>query len=176
MLGAREYGARLDDLVNHLRHTIPPDHAHYGAPVIPALETMPEIWVCGSSTAGPEAARIGARFCCTLFHGYIPPPIHLATYRATFCPSKDLATPHAAIAVAGVCADTEAEARAMQTSFPNPNYVPSVVGTPEQCKARIAALCVEYGVDEVIVLDIAPDLARRIKSVELLAQALELQP
>jgi len=174
MLAEKEYGAKLDDLVGHLRGTIPAEHPHYGAPVIPALDVMPQIWVCGSATAAPQAARTGTRFCCTLFHGEIAPPIFMSRYRNAFRPSAELAEPHAAIAVAGVCAETEAEAFAMRESFPNTHYVPSVVGTPEQCKTRIECFREQYGVDEVIFLDIAPDTDRRIKSAELLAEAFEL--
>ncbi len=176
MLGEREYGAKLDDLANHLRRTVPADHPHHGAALMPALDVLPKLWVCGSGTAAPQAARIGARFCCTLFHGRIAPPVHVARYRAEFRPSRDLPAPYAAIAVAGVCAETEAEALAMKESFPNRNYLPSVVGTAEQCKARIEGLRDEYGVDEVVLLDIAPDCARRVRSAELLAQAFGLQP
>jgi luciferase family oxidoreductase group 1 len=175
MLGEAEYAAKLADLVGHLRGTLPFDHPHHGAPVIPAVEVSPEIWVCGSATAAPLAARTGTRFCCTLFHGGIAPPVYIERYRKFFRPSKDLDVPHAAIAIAGVCADTESEALAMRALFPNAHYAPSVVGTPEQCKAGIELFCDEYGVDEVIILDIAPDRTRRLRSAELLAQAFELQ-
>jgi alkanesulfonate monooxygenase SsuD/methylene tetrahydromethanopterin reductase-like flavin-dependent oxidoreductase (luciferase family) len=144
--------------------------------VIPAIDVTPEIWVCGSATAAPHAARIGARFCCTLFHGRVAPPVHMTRYRDAFRPSGELAAPHAAVAVAGVCADTEAAAIEMRQSFPNPHYVPTVVGTPEQCKSRIDAFRDEYGVDEVLFLDIAPDGARRARSAELLAQAFGIHP
>lgn len=176
MLGPSAYAAKLDDLVGYLRGTIPVGHPHHGAAVIPDVEAMPEIWVCGSTTAATEAARTGARFCCTLFHGSVVPPVHVETYRRCFRPSDELPAPHAAIAVAGVCADTEAEALAVRAAFPNPNYVPSVVGTAERCRADIERFCDEYGVDEVVILDISPERSQRIRSAELLAQAFGMQP
>jgi luciferase family oxidoreductase group 1 len=176
MIGDREYGLKLDELLGHLRGTLDPRHRHRGAAVIPEVEAMPEVWVCGSAGAAAHAARTGTRFCCTLFHGRIPPPTHVANYRTGFRPSGELAVPHAAIAVAGTCADTEAEALAMSEGFPNPHYVRSFVGTPEQCRARIEKFCVEYEVNEVIMLDVAPDRSRRTRSAELLAQAFELRP
>ena len=176
MLCEEEYGAKLDDLLGHLRGTLPAKHPHYGAPVLPALDVMPEVWVCGSATAAPQAARTGTRFCCTLFHGGVASPRYMDSYREAFRPSEELDAPHAAIAVAGVCAETEAEALAMREAFPNLNYVPTVVGTPEQCKARIEWFCDKYGVEEVILLDIAPDRAGRFKSAGLLAEAFELRP
>jgi luciferase family oxidoreductase group 1 len=176
MLGAEAYSAKLDDLVAYVRGTIPAGHPHYGAAVIPDIDSMPEMWLCGSATAASEAARTGTRFCCTLFHGSIAPPIHVQTYRRCFRPSADLEAPHAAIAVAGVCADTEAEAVAIREVFPNPNYVPSVVGTAQQCRSRIEQFCEAYDVDEVVILDIAANRSQRIRSAELLAQAFGLQP
>lgn len=176
MLDPVTYSAKLDDLVGYVRGTLPAEHPHYGAAVIPDIDVMPQIWVCGGATAAGEAARTGARFCCTLFHGSVPPPIHVETYRRCFQPSNDLDAPHAAIAVAGVCADTEDEALALRAAFPNPNYVPSVVGTASQCRADVERFCESYEVDEVVVLDIAPDRSQRIRSAELLAQAFGLQP
>jgi luciferase family oxidoreductase group 1 len=176
MLGATAYALRLDDLVGYLRGAIPPGHPHHGAAVIPDIDTMPDIWVCGASTAASEAARTGTRFCCTLFHGSIPPPVHVERYRQCFRPAADLEAPHAAIAVAGVCAESEAEALAFRDAFPNPNYVPSVVGTALQCRDRIERLCEAYDVDDVVLLDIAPGRAERIRSAELLAEVFGLQP
>jgi luciferase family oxidoreductase group 1 len=176
MLVEKEYEAKIDELVGHLRGTIPEDHPHHGAAVIPDLDVSPEFWVCGSTTAAQQAARTGTRFCCSLFHGRIAPPSHIVRYRDAFRPSLELGAPYAAVAVAGVCAETEAEAIAMRDAFSNPNYLPTVVGTPEQCKAKIERFHEEYGVDEFILLDIAPDRERRIKSAELLALAFELRP
>ncbi|GAA2767626.1 LLM class flavin-dependent oxidoreductase [Streptomyces paradoxus] len=174
LLNDQDYGAKVDDLVGHLRNSLALSHPHAGAPVIPESAAMPEVWICGSAGAARHAARTGARFCCTLFHGGIAPPTHLKRYRKEFRPSGELTEPCAAIAVAGVCAETEAEARAMRDRFPNPNYVPTVVGNPEQCKTRIEQFCAEYEVNEVILLDIAPDRCSRMRSAELLAQALGL--
>jgi luciferase family oxidoreductase group 1 len=175
MIGEKEFGVKLDELVGYLRGTISEEHPHYGAAVIPDHDVMPEIWVCGSATAAPQAARTGTRFCCTLFHGGIAPPIYMSRYREAFSPSEELPVPYAAIAVAGVCAETEAEAVAMRESFPIRNYLPSIVGTPEQCKMKIEWFSAHYDVDEIILLDIAPDRARHIKSIELLAQVFELK-
>lgn len=174
MLAQAAYGERVEELLGHLRGTLPTDHPHCGAAVIPALDVMPEVWVCGSASAAPLAARTGTRFCCTLFHGRMAPPEHMAVYRETFAPSAELTRSQAAIAIAGTCADTEAEAIAMREAFPYRNYLPSVFGTPDHCREHIQALCAAYGVREVVLLDIAPDRERRMRSAELLARAFEL--
>jgi len=174
MLAEAAYGERLDELLGHLRGTLPRGHPHHGAAVIPALDVMPEVWVCGSATAAPLAARSGAGFCCTLFHGRMAPPQHLAQYRDSFQPSAELTRPQAMIAIAGTCADSDAQAQAMREAFPYRNYLPSVFGTPERCRSGIEALCADYGVRDVMLLDIAPDRERRLRSAELLAQVFEL--
>ncbi len=174
MLGEAAYAERVRDLLGHLRGTLERGHPHHGAPIIPALDVMPEVWVCGSATAAPLAAACGTRLCCTLFHGRMAPPEHLARYRSGFGASPELAAPQAAIAVAGTCADTQAEADAMRDAFPYSNYLPSVWGTPQRCRERIEALCAAYGVGEALLLDIAPDRERRLRSAELLAGAFKL--
>jgi luciferase family oxidoreductase group 1 len=174
MLSEVEFQHKLDELLGHLRCTVPKGHPHEGAAVIPELDVMPEVWVCGAEAASVQAARTGAHFCCTLFHGRMAPPTHVASYRGNFISSRELPEAHAAIAVCGVCADTESEALAIREAFPRPNYLPSVVGTPQECRRRIHGLCAEYDVDEVVFLDIAPDGARRLRSLELLAQVFDL--
>lgn len=176
LLGEQEYQRKLDELLGFMRGTLPEGHPHRGAAVIPALDVAPETWVCGTETAGPQAARTGSSFCCSLFHGRLAPLELITRYRSSFRPSKELAAPRAAIAVCGVCADTEAEALAMRKGFPQHNYLPSVVGDPSQCRERIDMLRNEYDVDEVLFLDIAPDGDRRIRSAELLAQVFEMKP
>ena len=173
MLDPAAFATRLDDLLGHLTGELSAAHPHAGAPVLPTPTTTPEVWICGSAGAAREAARTGTRFCCTLFHGRIEPPDHVRLYRERFVPSRDLGRPQAAIAVAGVCADTKSEAIAMRDAFPNPHYIPSLVGTPAQCRRAIDALCDVYEVNEVVMLDIAPDRARRVQSATLLAREME---
>ena len=177
MFGEEQYSAKLDDLLGFLHGALPEGHAHAAADVIPMLDVAPEVWICGSETAAAQAARRGAHFCCTLFHGREPGPSAMSRYCAEFRASRSLDAPHGAIAVCGVCADTEAEAQEMQELFPHRrHYVPNVIGTPEQCADRLAELRAMYGVDEIFFLDLAPDLARRTRSLELLAQVCRLTP
>jgi luciferase family oxidoreductase group 1 len=51
-----------------------------------------------------------------------------------------------------------------------------VVGTPEQCRARLEALATEYAVNEVVVVTITETWETRVRSYELLAGAFELTP
>jgi len=51
-----------------------------------------------------------------------------------------------------------------------------VVGTPEQCRARLLALAADYGVDELVIVTITESYATRLRSYELLAGAFALTP
>lgn len=174
LLSGECFGARLDELVGHLRGELDPRHPHYGAAVIPNVGAIPEVWACGAANAATNAARTGVSFCGTLFHGGAGRRTPVPMYKSEFRPSDELREPRAAIAVAGVCAETEAEARALSDRFPNRNYVQTVVGSPEQCRAIIDEFRDDHQVDEVMFLNTAPDSCSRIKSAELLADVFEL--
>jgi luciferase family oxidoreductase group 1 len=50
----------------------------------------------------------------------------------------------------------------------------TIAGTPERVRDRLLALGAEYGVDEFVVVTMAPDFKARIRSYELLAEAFAL--
>lgn len=95
------------------------DPAVDGAAVraIPGEGTQVPVWILGSSLYGAQlAAYLGLPYA---FASHFAPAMledALATYRATFRPSRFLAEPYAMMA-AGVCAaDTDAEAQVLRTS------------------------------------------------------------
>ncbi|WP_103332349.1 LLM class flavin-dependent oxidoreductase [Pseudotabrizicola formosa] len=95
------------------------DTATEGAAVraIPGEGTQVPVWILGSSLYGAQlAAYLGLPYA---FASHFAPTMledALATYRATFRPSRFLAQPYAMMA-AGVCAaDTDAEAQYLRTS------------------------------------------------------------
>ncbi|HWD48469.1 MAG TPA: LLM class flavin-dependent oxidoreductase [Rhizomicrobium sp.] len=51
----------------------------------------------------------------------------------------------------------------------------SVVGTPDQVKARLTSLAERHGAEELVVVTITYDYASRLRSYELLAQAFDLK-
>lgn len=176
MIGAAEYEAKLDHLVGFLRGRMPRDHALSSAVVNPDVPVCPEVWVCGSTTASVQAARIGASFCCTLFHASVPGPELLRRYREQFVPSSELVGPQAAVAVCGVCAEREEDARAIRASFPSTVYRADVVGSPEQCRAQLLEIQSVYDTDEILFLDISPTFEARERSYRLLAEACRIAP
>ncbi|MFN7225472.1 MAG: LLM class flavin-dependent oxidoreductase [Paracoccaceae bacterium] len=89
------------------------------APVraIPGSDTHVPVWILGSSLYGAQlAAHLGLPYA---FASHFAPAMledALATYRATFRPSRFLSQPYAMM-VAGVCAaETDAEANFLRTS------------------------------------------------------------
>jgi luciferase family oxidoreductase group 1 len=50
----------------------------------------------------------------------------------------------------------------------------SIVGAPEQVKAKLEAMATDYGVDELVVVTICHDFTARVRSYELLAESFDL--
>jgi alkanesulfonate monooxygenase SsuD/methylene tetrahydromethanopterin reductase-like flavin-dependent oxidoreductase (luciferase family) len=98
----------------------------------------------------------------------------IEAYRERFQPSPGLAEPKWAIAFAGVCAETEAEARRLAAER-LPIIRPSVVGTPEQCRERVEEIRERYGTADLMALDMAHTFDERVRSLRLLAEVLELR-
>ena len=61
-----------------------------------------------------------------------------------------------------------------ERAFIHANRNRSVVGDPEQVKARLLTLATEYGVDEIVAVTICHDYAARLRSYELLAEVFGL--
>jgi len=95
------------------------DEAAPGAPVraFPGQGSHVPVWILGSSLYGAQlAAYLGLPYA---FASHFAPAAlddALATYRATFRPSKYLAQPYAIMAAGLVVADTDAEARYLRSS------------------------------------------------------------
>lgn len=138
----------------------------------------PEMWILGAQSTSMEvAAENGAALCLSLFlqteDGVDLRPV-VDAYRDRFRPSPELAEPKWAIAFAGVCAETEAEARRLAAEK-LPIIRPSAVGTPEQCREKIEEIRERYETADLVVLDMAHTFEERARSHRLLAEALELR-
>ena len=78
----------------------------------PRGETVPEVWILGSSDWGAQAAAmLGLPYCFAyFFNDGQGAEDALGLYRHLFRPSAWLSAPHSAVAVFAVAAETEAEA------------------------------------------------------------------
>jgi luciferase family oxidoreductase group 1 len=146
--------------------------------VLPVTAPPPEIWILGAQSTSMElAAGNGSALCMSLFlrqEEVVDLRPVLEQYRERFQPSPELAAPKWSIAFAGVCAETEREARRLAAER-LPIINPSVVGTPDQCREQIEEMREHYGTDEFVVLDLGHTFEERVRSHRLLAEVLELE-
>ncbi|MBM7116857.1 MsnO8 family LLM class oxidoreductase [Archangium primigenium] len=150
--------------------------------VAPAFQPLgtpaPPFWMLGLSR--PETARLaaehGASFGFSLAHAQSKDdPSIAARYLDAFRSNRWLARPELVVAVSGLCAETEEEARALAVEHVG-NAAPhlSVVGNPEQCRQKLEAIAHRYQTDELVFHDRAPDSASRLRCYRLLSAALGL--
>ncbi|MGD9648366.1 MAG: hypothetical protein AB7U73_21830, partial [Pirellulales bacterium] len=168
--------AKADQLIHTLRDDMPADSHFTGLEPWRERGGTPEIWSLGT---GPRSATLaaerGVSFGYSLFHNFSrDDTTAVEIYRQQFRPTAAAAAPQVVLAVAGLCAETKADARALVAEHRNQYVVPSIVGTPEQCRDQLDLLADRYGVREFAFLDVAPDAASRLRSYELLAEGCEL--
>jgi luciferase family oxidoreductase group 1 len=164
------YKEKVEHLINYLCGSSE-------IPVTPVGSVSPEVWILGSGTNSlPLAAQNGVAYSHSLLHiGFQDNPSILQEYRELFqSKAGKISTTQCNIAVAGICADTEAQARQLLKQHNNKFIVPSIVGNPSQCKKKLLALQKRYGVDEIIFLDLCQKFEDRLRSYELLAAELQL--
>lgn len=108
---AEHYPAQLADLEGFLVGALPPGHPFSGVAAQPAGESMPQLWLLGSTDVSARlAAERGWAFCFAHFISSESPADVIRRYKAEFRPSPFLAEPRSALAVAVTCAPTHEEA------------------------------------------------------------------
>ncbi len=111
------YPAQLADLEGFLAGTLPPGHPFHGIVAQPAGETIPELWLLGSTDVSARlAAERGWAFCFAHFISAEMPADSIRRYEAAFRPSPFLARPRTALAVAALAAPTREEAEYLSWS------------------------------------------------------------
>jgi luciferase family oxidoreductase group 1 len=116
---AEHFPAQVRDLLHWLAgEKLVEGHPFRDIRAQPAGPTMPEVWILGSSDYGAQvAAYFGLPFCFAHFIGDGQGARQaFAMYREGYRPSARNPTPHAAVCVWGMAADTEAEAARLFTS------------------------------------------------------------
>ncbi|CAA9271233.1 MAG: Luciferase-like monooxygenase YhbW [uncultured Chloroflexi bacterium] len=117
---------QLRDLEAYLTDRLPDDHPFRGVralpeppePVTTGGESGPELWLLGSSDqSAAYAAQFGFAFSFAHFINPHGSAQVITAYRDTFRPSTTLAAPRASLAVRALCAQTDAEARRLASSF-----------------------------------------------------------
>jgi luciferase family oxidoreductase group 1 len=110
--GPEEFPQQLTDLIGFFTGEWPPGHRFAGVRAVPGLGNAPAVWLLGSSGYSAQVAGLlGLPFAFA--HHFMPANTlpALALYRESFRPSAILERPHAIVAAAVVCADTDERAQ-----------------------------------------------------------------
>jgi len=111
-LSADDFPDQLMDLLGFFTGRWPEDHPFSRITAVPGLGHQPALWLLGSSGYSAQVAGLfGLPFAFA--HHFSPANTlpALALYRSHFRPSETLDRPHAMVAAAVVCADTDERAR-----------------------------------------------------------------
>jgi luciferase family oxidoreductase group 1 len=116
-LGIEHFPNQIADLIGYLEHTIPREHPFSRIQLTPDGETLPEIWILGSSDQSAIfAAYFGRAYSFAHFITDEGGPEIMALYTTQFRPSTKLAAPRASVGVFVICAESEERARYLAAS------------------------------------------------------------
>lgn len=118
MRGIDRYPDQLDDLIAYLNDTLSEDHRFAGLKATPMVDTVPEMWLLGSSgDSAILAAERGAGFAFAQFINGQGGGDYMRSYQQHFKPSVVFDTPQSLVAIFAICADTEEEANKLASSM-----------------------------------------------------------
>lgn len=184
------------DLVRYVRDPDLPFDDGTSPNICRALGAAPRLWLCTNSTASavfaatqsvglvfhlPQARAAGLRLAADV----------IDSYRAAFVPSTDMEAPRIAVVCAGICCDTDTDAReawagyvkwsvqeanlpakhAAQFETPLSTFF---LGKPDICREQIESVAESLRANEVIVCSTAESFDIALRSYELLAEAFGL--
>lgn len=161
-----DFARRAEALVDQMRGASP-------LPSWSQREGAPLAWTFGTGESSARlAARLGTAFGYSLCHGKTrDDTFAVDLYREHFQPSETLAEPLVAVAVAGVCAETEARAIEMRAEHVNDFISPTIVGAPQACAERLADIAARYNASDIVFLDVCRRYDDRASCYRLLAEA-----
>lgn len=117
MTDVERYPDQLMDLYGFMSGSLPADHPYHGIKAQPAGDSLPEMWMLGSTRASAHyAAQLGWGFCFAHFISQEGPETVLKEYEAAFQPSPFLHEPRTAIGVSATCAETDERAEYLSWS------------------------------------------------------------
>jgi luciferase family oxidoreductase group 1 len=117
MLSIEHYPEQLLDLYAYLTGEMPEDHPYRGIRAQPAGDTIPELWLLGSSPSSASyAAELGWPFCWAHFINPEGGEQVTRDYRERFQPSPVSDEPRVSVAVSATVAETDEEAEYLSWS------------------------------------------------------------
>jgi luciferase family oxidoreductase group 1 len=116
--GGDDFLERLSELTMWENRDFPPGHPYNNVVAMPNDVPLPPIWLLGSSDYSSDlAAQVGMGFAFAHHFASYDAADAMVHYRARFKSSPWRATPHAILAVAAICADTDEEAERLAAPF-----------------------------------------------------------
>ncbi|MCL7746527.1 LLM class flavin-dependent oxidoreductase [Halalkalibacter alkaliphilus] len=111
------YPEQIEDLKGYFT-SLSSDHRYYGITATPNVDTMPQLWLLGSSGGSAQiAAEKGTAFTFAHFINGDGGEDVVKAYRNQFQPSAFYEKPEANVAIHLICADTDEEANQRATSL-----------------------------------------------------------
>lgn len=129
------YPDKLDDLIAYLHDSLSDEHRYAGLIATPKVDTVPEMWLLGSSgDSAVLAAERGAGFVFAQFINGQGGSQYMRDYQQNFKPSIVFSEPQSMVAIFAICADTEEEANRIASSMDLSLLLlekgPKSIGTP----------------------------------------------
>ena len=116
-LGIEHFPAQIRDVQGWLTGEMPGDHPFQQVTAMPTGETIPEIWLLGSSDqSAAYAAYFGMAFSFAHFINSNGGPMVMEAYRRHFESTEQLSKPRGSIGIFVICADTEDDALELRWS------------------------------------------------------------
>jgi len=194
-----DFPNHLAEMIAYLDDAMPADHpfASLGQ-TLPSGGGRPDVWLLGSSQdSAIWAAEAGLPYCIADFINSDAAPL-AELYRHRFQPSAHLAAPYVMVATWTIAAQSRGEAERLAlpaammfahlirgeliavpsvetaaawalASPQTPRRRRTTLGSPAEVRVQLDAVAAEYGADELMLVNILPDHAARVRSYELVA-------
>ncbi len=112
-----DFPQQLAELLAYLEDDFPPGHPLARLAALPGGPERPQVWLLGSSPqSGIWASQLGLPYAFADFFATSGGAPIARRYRSEFEPSQRSAEPRVAIAVAAICAESDAEAQLLASS------------------------------------------------------------
>ena len=116
--GDDDFLERFQELLLFESNAFPENHPYRKVRAMPQDVALPPIWLLGSSGYSAQlAAMVGAGFSFAHHFSDLDPRGPMLAYREQFRPSAARATPYSILAVAAVCADSDAAAERLAATI-----------------------------------------------------------
>ncbi|HZG13868.1 MAG TPA: LLM class flavin-dependent oxidoreductase [Candidatus Bathyarchaeia archaeon] len=181
---------QMPELLSELSSLLADDYHVEGHPVHarPVPEVSPELWLLGTNLKSAQyAAQFGAGYVFGHFMSDQDGEEIFARYVQDFQSTAQCPAPKTIAAVGVICADTLEEALELAEKSIRAIKMPDdandvlseqkkklILGNKHQVKEQLLQLQQKYHIDECMIVSNIPDYEKRLRSYELLAEAMLL--